>query len=216
MAAIEIVLILIGITFMIGSFFVTEKLSEKDLNQIAELSEKEISRIANKELAKAAGQVEEQVDAICEEAAEKAEREMDKQTNEKIMQIGDYSDTVLENMNKTHNEIMFLYSMLNDKHTELTELAGELSKQEARLQEELAESEESAAKAESESQNPENKEEPAAVVTSEEIEQEDSSNHNERILELYKQGKPLVDIARELGLGLGEVKLVVELFRGEA
>ena len=39
------------------------------------------------------------------------------------MAISEYSDTVMENMNKTHNEIMFLYNMLNDKHTELTGLA---------------------------------------------------------------------------------------------
>ena len=29
-------------------------------------------------------------------------------------------------MNKTHNEILFLYNMLNDKHTELTGLASQL------------------------------------------------------------------------------------------
>ena len=34
----------------------------------------------------------------------------------------------MENMNKTHNEIMFLYNMLNDKHTELTGLATDLQK----------------------------------------------------------------------------------------
>jgi hypothetical protein len=32
------------------------------------------------------------------------------ETNEKIMAISEYSDTVMENMNKTHNEIMFLYN----------------------------------------------------------------------------------------------------------
>ena len=44
------------------------------------------------------------------------------------MAISEYSDTVMENMNKTHNEIMFLYNMLNDKHTELTGLATDLQK----------------------------------------------------------------------------------------
>lgn len=215
MTAIEIVLILTGITFMIGSFFVTEKLSEKDLNQIAKLSEKEISRVANKELSKATGEVETQVEAICEEAAQKAERAMDKQANEKIMQIGDYSDTVLDNMNKTHNEIMFLYSMLNDKHTELTELASELEKQKAGIEAKME-------KLETADETAEPKQEALTDTKAEEAteekvsEQTEGFNHNERILELYKQGKPVVDIARELGLGLGEVKLVIELFRGEA
>lgn len=213
MTAIEIVLILTGITFMIGSFFVTEKLSEKELSQIAKLSEKEIARIASKELSKAAGQVEEQVDAICDEASGKVERALDKQANEKIMQIGEYSDTVLDNMNKTHNEIMFLYSMLNDKHTELTELAGELTKQKGRLEEGLGETAAMSEKAEPEQELVAEKQTAEPVEQPEES--EDGGNHNERILELYKEGKSFVDIARELGLGQGEVKLVIELFRGE-
>lgn len=39
-------------------------------------------------------------------------------------------------------------------------------------------------------------------------------NSNERILELHKAGKSNMAIARELGLGLGEVKLVIDLFEG--
>ncbi len=42
------------------------------------------------------------------------------------MAINEYSNTVIESMNKTHNEILFLYNMLNDKHTELTGLASQL------------------------------------------------------------------------------------------
>ena len=39
-------------------------------------------------------------------------------------------------------------------------------------------------------------------------------NNNERILELHSQGKSNVAIAKELGLGIGEVKLVIDLFEG--
>ena len=38
-----------------------------------------------------------------------------------------------------------------------------------------------------------------------------ASNHNEEILRLYKEGKSNVAIAKELGLGVGEVKLVIDL-----
>lgn len=46
--------------------------------------------------------------------------------------------------------------------------------------------------------------------------QEDTNgrNSNERILELHKAGKSNMAIAKELGLGLGEVKLVIDLFEG--
>ena len=39
-------------------------------------------------------------------------------------------------------------------------------------------------------------------------------NNNDRILRLYKEGYSNVDIAKELGLGVGEVKLVINLFKG--
>ena len=39
-------------------------------------------------------------------------------------------------------------------------------------------------------------------------------NSNDRILELHKAGKSNMAIARELGLGIGEVKLVIDLFKG--
>ena len=39
-------------------------------------------------------------------------------------------------------------------------------------------------------------------------------NHNESILKLYDQGKDILQIARELKLGMGEVKLVVDLYKG--
>lgn len=39
-------------------------------------------------------------------------------------------------------------------------------------------------------------------------------NSNEKILQLHKEGKSNVAIAKELGLGIGEVKLVIDLFEG--
>ena len=41
----------------------------------------------------------------------------------------------------------------------------------------------------------------------------DNSNKNERVLALHKQGKSNVAIAKELGLGVGEVKLIIDLFK---
>ncbi|MBR6258382.1 MAG: hypothetical protein IKR23_13585 [Lachnospiraceae bacterium] len=39
-----------------------------------------------------------------------------------------------------------------------------------------------------------------------------SSNHNERILEMHRMGRSNMAIAKDLGLGIGEVKLVIDLF----
>ena len=39
-------------------------------------------------------------------------------------------------------------------------------------------------------------------------------NNNDEILRLHREGKSKVAIAKELGLGVGEVKLVIDLFEG--
>lgn len=41
-----------------------------------------------------------------------------------------------------------------------------------------------------------------------------SNNNNEKILKLHNEGKSNIAIAKELGLGVGEVKLVIDLFEG--
>ncbi len=38
-------------------------------------------------------------------------------------------------------------------------------------------------------------------------------NNNEKILAMHQEGKSNIAIARELGIGVGEVKLVIDLFR---
>ena len=42
---------------------------------------------------------------------------------------------------------------------------------------------------------------------------EEGQNNNEKILEMHRQGKSTVAIAKELGLGVGEVKLVIDLYK---
>lgn len=216
MTGIEVLLIIIGVIFMLGSFFVTEKLSGSELNKIAELSQDEIKLILDKELKRTSDKINDQIDTAIDDSIDKVDRALDKETNEKIMAISEYSDTVLENMNKTHNEIMFLYSMLNDKHTELTELSGQLSKTASEVEKEI----EQAAKIADIVPDTEMEDtEVTAQSKHRELESatipENSENHNDMILALHKQGKDYIEIARELGLGLGEVRLVVDLYRGE-
>ena len=244
MTGIEIVLLLAGCVFMIGSFFVAEKLSPSELNKIAELSEGELRNIITKELKNADQKIEDTIEEQLEASVGKVERAMEQVSNEKIMAINEYSDTVIENMNKTHNEIMFLYNMLNDKHTELTGMTSELQRLAAdirSMQEQAANMQEMAASTASVYAVPqrvnlqapepvavernaeipaspelperaEAEELPAEPVNQEKIEKE---NHNSEILRLHGEGVNDVEIARRLGLGLGEVKLVIGLYKGE-
>ena len=249
MTTIEIILLLVGCVFMIGSFFISEKLSSSELNKIAELSEDELKKIIEREVNNAGTQMDEVIEQKIEEAGEQAERVMEKESNEQIMQIHEYSETVMESMKKTHDEIMFLYSMLNDKHTEMTSMTGDLQRLAAdirNLQENMsAKAGTSIRKPVAEShvvQQPVMKQnavvqpmtetidvqpEPEVQVNRfQEIQEPEQKTEkpetadaqgmsNDMILKLYEQGLSKVEIAKQLGRGLGEVNLVIELYKGD-
>ena len=249
MTTIEIILLLVGCVFMIGSFFISEKLSSSELDKIAELSEDELKKIIEREVNNAGTQMDEVIEQKIEEAGEQAERAMEKESNEQNMQIHEYSETVMESMKKTHDEIMFLYSMLNDKHTEMTSMTGDLQRLAAdirNLQENLsAKAGTSIRKPVAEShvvQQPVMKQnavvqpmtetidvqpEPEVQVNRfQEIQEPEQKTEkpetadaqgmsNDMILKLYEQGLSKVEIAKQLGRGLGEVNLVIELYKGD-
>lgn len=251
MTGVEWMLLLIGAVFMIGSFFVTEKLSPSELNQIAELSEDELKKIIERGMNNARGRIDEQIDEQLDASMERVDRALEKETNSKIMAISDYSDTVLESMNKTHNEIMFLYSMLNDKHTELTGMVSDLQRLAAdvrNLEENMNVSPMSEVPVNTVTANPtvvamqmakenastasaaavaagtdkvfEEEIVPAPAAKTESV-QEAAEKPSERasvqqqILALHQKGLSDVEIARNLGMGVGEVRLVIGLYRGE-
>lgn len=220
MTTLEITLIIIGVIFLIGSFMVKDKLSRKDLDKIAEMSSEELKIITEKELNSAKASINDILDEQIMEKTAETKRNLEKETNSKIMAINEYSDTVLESINKAHNEIMFLYSMLNDKHDELTQLTGNIERMSSQMRESFEPLEASrmdAVSVPTVAKQPE----PAVPVQPEvstqisapdqELAQTDA-NHNFQILSLHKSGKSSVEIAKELGLGTGEVKLVIDLF----
>ena len=219
------------------------------MNKIAELSEDELKKIIEREVNNAGTQMDDVIEQKIEEAGEQAERAMEKESNEQIMQIHEYSETVMESMKKTHDEIMFLYSMLNDKHTEMTSMTGDLQRLAAdirNLQENMsAKAGTPIRKPVAESnvaQQPVMKQnavvqpmtetidvqpEPEVQVNRfQEIQEPEQKTEkpetadaqgmsNDMILKLYEQGLSKVEIAKQLGRGLGEVNLVIELYKGD-
>lgn len=237
MTGVAWILLLIGVVFMIGSFFVTEKLSPLELNQIAELSEEELKRIIDRGLKNAETRIEDAIDEQVDQSSEKVDRSLEKVTNDKIMAISEYSDTVIESMNKTHNEIMFLYSMLNDKHTELTGMAADLQRlaadvrsleEKAPLTAPQAASERAAAVSAASAVTPvpvetaDTTERETAAAPAEQKEEMPETEETKQeglhaeILKLKKLGMTEVQIAKKLGIGIGEVRLVNGLYRGES
>lgn len=239
MTALEITLIVIGVVFLVGSFFVSDKLSQKDVDQIAKMSEEELRVILDRQLEKAKAEIQNAIETGIDETTEETKRALEKETNDKINGISEYSDTVLESINKSHNEIMFLYSMLNDKHKDLTDLAANLQKLTANLHDVEQQMTEKTLRAQARLQQPEHVIEKPAKVQKKEIPVEkkvksesikkavevrkkpetdteiNEKNDNDAILRLHAEGKSDVEIAKLLDRGLGEVRLVIGLHRGE-
>ncbi len=293
MGALQIVLLIAGTVIFILSFVIPVTREEVS-QETRELAQEEIKRLVAREVEGVKDHVDSVVGQSAEDAMEKTERELEKLSNEKIMAVSDYSDTVISEIHKNHEEVMFLYDMLNDKHTSLknavsqiNETVGQVNdivknvkesrrdaeaavsrwkqiqlesmdrqqedagimritrrKEEAEAQQLLARQEalrleeaerrEQAALAKAWEPEPAETreplplplpEEPKAPVLRTEVPEvsapvaeaeEEQESGNDRILSRYKQGKSTVAIAKELGLGVGEVKLVIDLYKNHA
>ena len=90
----EILLILLGILAFAASFILPEKLSSQNLVDV-KIQEEKIKELIETEVKQAAFQIEEKVEETISASAEKTERYMERMSNEKIMAIQEYSDTVL-------------------------------------------------------------------------------------------------------------------------
>ena len=269
MDALEIALLIAGGIIFILSFLIPS--GEKKGQAPAVSAQEEVRELVGREMEAVKGHVDEVVEEAVTYAMEKTERSLERLSNEKIMAVNEYSDTVLEEIHRNHEEAMFLYDMLNSKHVNLKNTVSEVN----RTVKEAEETVNTFQRMAPETANPFQRQAPepagtfqrqapepagtfqrlarepagtfqrlapepvdtpkAAFVRTAEAQMakgvqesregapsrpgqlktpspEDSGNSNERILELYGRGMDRVQIAKELGLGVGEVKLVIDLF----
>lgn len=272
----EIILLIVSAIGFVVSFLIPEN-GEKTSGVDEQLAQEEIRGLITQEVDAIRSHVDDVVEESMTYAMEKTERSLERLSNEKIMAVNEYSDSVMQEIHKNHEEVMFLYDMLNTKHETLKKTVSEASKAAKVMQdtvesiqtfrpvevsygegsvkiapvasrvtdekpktetvadalekagvlhtstaplfqtaapvaavrrEETAEEKE-AAIVEAESQEGAVSEEMAEVQAAADT----ARNSNERILELHAQGKSNVVIAKELGLGVGEVKLVIDLYK---
>lgn len=309
MSGIEILLLIVGAIVLTAGYLLPMKNRESDKHVTAG-QEKKITELVGKAVEDAKGRIEDIVDETVSYSMEKTERTMERISNEKIMAIHEYSDTVLAEINKNHEEEVFLYDMLNSKHDSLVETVSEAGKTVAEVRQTLQDAQitanevkEAAKSREFVPMKPDASAEPERVIPSfsskgspddpnvqleeiikksiktgkkkkatvpekevqkeekgayEELQAEDTEsddmtgevsedfgyspeeeaelleyganrmspdiqlnkgpalggNNNEHILEMHRAGKSNMAIAKELGLGIGEVKLVIDLNKG--
>jgi len=268
MSALEIVLMICGIVCVIVSYVLGNGKNESSENQIAsaELTVRQKETIQD--------QINTVVEKELEALGERTEVTLEKISNTKILEMNEYADTVLSEINRNHNETVFLYDMLNEKAKEVKATVKDVNvtnKQFAKIQAEVSVTDEIAEYNEYDidknnsaiaiemltgNMNSKQIESPQHInsksnaitksskktvsnfsdqsnlkatvkpaksrkvnvqqisgnIVEMNIQFEKGANNNEKVLKLYKDGKSNKDIAKELSLGVGEVKLVIDLY----
>lgn len=273
-----IIMMILGLVFIFASFFISEKLTKKEsdfnidlltINDDYQFSERELSIIKRK--------IEDVIANQAKDILYETNESLSSMANEKTMALGDYAVAVCEQIEKNHKEVMFLYSMLDDKQKEIVKTVQQVDDMKKQLQpfvdqlssgekamtanvqkSKEAEAHMDAVLAEAKAviqpqkqtvqsehtQSIKEEKTLSAAPADTEQEQQDSvddledvfqkfddadtdfedtmdeefeanSNSNEIILEMHRNGNSIIDIAKQLGLGVGEVKLVIDLYQGE-
>lgn len=281
MTALEVILLIIGAIFVAVSFVMNGAFSNEEKKE-SENTEVTLTQEQKDSIKK---QINDLVEDELTGAVEKTEVSLDKISNTKILEMNEYAENILKQINQNHNETVFLYDMLNEKAKEVKTTVKDVNvtkKQVEKIQAEVAleveqkenvekepevvetvaeekkedfkklapkpakkpaksknskgsskkDSQQSSSNSSmtakerlrrvKESDEHEFSKEAEANVSEEDRmdaairkmnEQKDTAvNNNDRILSLYREGKDNKEIAKELGLGIGEVKLVVDLY----
>lgn len=200
MGTVAIVLIVIGIICVIISIIlgITDNKEQADT----------ASYVSDYDSAKQVSQVSKAIDDIIEkkmqDIEEKTEASLDKISNTKILEMNEYADNVLKEINCNHNEVMFMYDMLNEKDKEIktTVKSVNATNTQARgmgtVRERLIKLDET--------------QKAPQRISVDEFPLDDKLDKNQKIMTLYNNGYNDIDIAKCLKLGVGEVRLVIKLY----
>lgn len=263
MTGLEIALLIIGVIIFAGSFILSSKMDGSDESKSVELSEKQKKYVEN--------QIQNIFDENIKKFKRETEIELDKLSDIKMNEMNEYSESILNEINRNHNETAKLYDKLSEKEKAVSAMVTETAttntqpvekpsgenhtKEEhkknsqspkktaktsnkskkdrildqldavARTVSDTVPADEEAQEEKPKRKTPTGKTAADRVRTAvkkettresnKDIKVFEDGNNSEKILELNSQGKSNVEIAKELGLGIGEVKLVIDLFRGD-
>ena len=240
MNAIEIFLIVAGIICVIVSVVMnfSDQSDKKEVTVSTDLTDEQKNKI------------KQQIDTIIDDQvnglSEKTEAALDKISNTKILEMNEYAESVLGEINRNHNETVFLYDMLNEKAKEIKTTvkdANNTKRQVEKIHAEVKASDDVPADNNTDAVNESKKQEKDSMDTKDiakerltalnkknneknkssegkrkvnrQVEKLDPDmSSNEKILKLNEMGVSVKEIAKQLNLGIGEVKLVIDLYKG--
>ncbi len=120
MTALEIILLILGVAFIIISCFIIDRGSSAQKDGEAHEADPE-------GLAKIGEDIKQNINGEAGRIIADAQDKLESISNDKIIAVGEYSDQVMEKIEADHKEVVFLYQMLCDKEEELKEMTERMS-----------------------------------------------------------------------------------------
>lgn len=230
--------IVIGLACIAVSFMVKEdrSLNKEDKDKLIEelrsmlLNEQSIESLVSE----AQHRFTETLNDLIADKISEMEDTLDEKTNHKMIALDEMYEGMLSKMDHNHKEVLFLYDMLKQKGEEIKTLSSQIEGMRKALAEEekklvltyqlihkkmnllkdsgIDKEKSSALKKQAEERYvSDEKEDSRSERMEEEFERESGYHHSERIIALHKEGRSILDISKELGIGQGEVRLILGL-----
>lgn len=122
----EIGLVIIGLIIIVTSYIISGKTENNQNNK----QNDEFMELKSLWTEKEEKKVRERIDSLVEErvglAIDQTEDELSRISNEKIITSNEFSEQVLEKIEQNHEEVVFLYNMLNEKEKQMKDLMKEI------------------------------------------------------------------------------------------
>ncbi len=236
MTGLEVILIIAGFACLCISLFVArqntqEQPAEEGIHSADVWTEKEEQLVRDR--------INQILSDRQSELLEAAEEKMNRLCNDKIMAVDEFSGQILEKIENNHQEVVFMYNMLNDKEKEVKLIMAEQVKLKEE-KEEKADAPKPSPQPQPQSPSPSQpqtaisqlkpKAASKAMTKSEETQVQKKAaapaeersekitvpgNVNLQIQKMHKEGKSVLEISKALNIGQGEVKLVIALYGGK-
>ncbi|MBO5354325.1 MAG: hypothetical protein J6J42_00985 [Lachnospiraceae bacterium] len=224
MTPVEITFVVLGVVLLLVSCFIGGK--EESSSESHVMSE-EVMDYYKRELKNYADHLMEEKS---EEVIVKTDDYLSKVSNEKIMAVTDYTDQILAKIDANHKEVVFLYDMLNQKEDDIKQMVHQFDHEKQQMAEVVEDVIKLTKQIQETSQKAAEEVKPAAkpvehkpvelkkVTENQEdgqmefVEMLPADRQKKEILDLYKQGMTVRDISKTLGIGQGEVQLIIGLY----
>lgn len=204
MNTLEITLIVLGIGVIIVSFFI-DKIWKNPMKRKESSENKHNNEDMEKSLDEFKKQMEDSINRQIDEKIFNYHKEIQQLSNEKIIGIQECSDQILNDINSNREEVLFLYEMLKEKEREIQVQSLQQNVEQTSIQDRQHNVEQTSIQ-----DQQHNVEQTSQQIRAVENDQSKVEVYKQ-IINLHKQGESIRNISKLLGLGQGEVKLIINL-----